>query len=85
MMDFRKDLAHQLIEYKYLVQEIMSDHHQSVRIWQGISHGLLSLPPFKFFEWTDGQFQVMLPSEKMQLLLKRSAVLLQVFSRKLFV
>ena len=86
MMDFRKDLAHQLIENKYLVQEIRSDHHQSVRIQQGISHGLLSLPPIpNFFEWTDGQFQVTLPKEEMQSLPKRSAVLLQVFSRKLFV
>ena len=41
MMDFRKDLAHQLIENKYLVQEIRSDHHRLVRIQQGISHGLL--------------------------------------------
>ena len=49
MMDFRKDLAHQLIENKYLAQEIRSDHCRSVRIQQGISHGLLSLPPFKFF------------------------------------
>ena len=49
MMDFRKDLAHQLIENKYLVQEIRSDHHRSVRIQQGIGHGLLSLPPFNFF------------------------------------
>ena len=49
MMDFRKDLAHQLIENKYHVQETRSDCRQSVRIQQGISHGLLSLPPFKFF------------------------------------
>ena len=49
MMDFMKDLAHQLIENKYLVQEIRSDHRQSVRIQQGIGHGLLSLPPFKKF------------------------------------
>ena len=49
MMDFRKDLAHQLIKNKYLVQEIRSDRHRSVRIQQGISHGLLSLPPFNFF------------------------------------
>ena len=49
MMDFRKDLAHQLIENKYLVQEIRSDCRRSVRIQQGIGHGLLSLPPFKIF------------------------------------
>ena len=85
MMDFRKDLAHQLIENKYLMQEIRSDRHRSVRIQQGIGHGLLSLPPFKFFKWTDGQFQVTLPSEEMQSLPQRSAVLLQVFSWKLFV
>ena len=61
MIDFRKDLAHQLIENKYLAQEIRPDHHQLVRIQLGISHRLLSLPPFKFFEWMDGQFQVTLP------------------------
>ena len=49
MMDFRKDLAHQLIKNKYLAQEIRSDCCQSVRIQQGITQGLLSLPPFKNF------------------------------------
>ena len=54
MLDFRKSLAHQLIENDYFDQEAESQRRRSTRIQEGIGHGLMSLPPFKNFwevEW----------------------------------
>ena len=49
MLDFRKSLAHQLIENEYFDQEAESQRRRSTRIQEGIGHGLMSLPPFKIF------------------------------------
>ena len=49
MLDFRKQLAFELIEIVYVEQEEAALHHRSTRVQEGIGHGLLSLPPFKKF------------------------------------
>ena len=52
MMEFRKQLAYELIENDYLEKEEAALHCSATRIQEGIGHGLLSLPPFKKFVGT---------------------------------
>ena len=49
MLDFRKSLSCQLIENEYFDQEAESQLRRSSRIQEGIGHGLMSLPPYRFF------------------------------------
>ena len=49
MMSFRKSIAFKLIENKYLEQEEMAQQCRSQCLCLSIGHGLVSLPPFKFF------------------------------------
>ena len=49
MMEFRKQLAYELIENDYLEKEEAALYRRSTRIQEGICHGLLSLPLFKEF------------------------------------
>ena len=51
-MEFRKQLAYELIENEYLEKEEAALHRRSTRIQEGIGHGLLSLPPYKKFVGT---------------------------------
>ena len=52
MLEFRKQLAYKLIESDYLEKEEAAMCRRSIRIQEGIGHGLLSLPPFKKFVGT---------------------------------
>ena len=52
MLEFRKQLAYELIENDYLEKEEAAMRRRSTRIQEGIGHGLLSLPPFKKFVGT---------------------------------
>ena len=54
MLEFRKQLAYELIENDYLEKEEAALHHRSTRIQEGIGHGLLSLPPLKKFVGAKG-------------------------------
>ena len=47
MLDFQKRLLFELIENAYMREEEMVEHHRSHRIREGISHRLVSLPPWK--------------------------------------
>ena len=49
MMDYRKELANELIENQYLVQVDLAEKQRSARIQQEISHGLVLLPSFQNF------------------------------------
>ena len=49
MLDFQKHLSFMLIENAYMREEDRLEHYRSARIREGISHGLVSLPPWKFF------------------------------------
>ena len=53
MLEFRKQLAYELIENDYLEKEEAAMRRRSTRIQEGIGHGLLSLPPFKKFVGTE--------------------------------
>ena len=47
MLDFQMHLSFKLIENAYMREEERVEHHRSCRIREGISHGLVSLPPWK--------------------------------------
>ena len=49
MLEFRKQLAYELIENDYLEKEEAALRCRSTRIEEGIGHGLLFLPPFNKF------------------------------------
>ena len=81
MMEFRKQLAYELIENDYLEKEDTALRRRSTRIQEGIGHGLLSLPPFKKFVWTKVVPSMSKYPPKMQLLQKRGMHILQVHPR----
>ena len=81
MLEFRKQLAYELIENDYLEKEEAALRHRSTRIQEGIGHGLLSLPPFKTFVRTKVVTSMSKYPQKMQLLQKRGTHVLQVHSR----
>ena len=81
MLEFRKQLAYELIENDYLEKEEAALRRRSTRIQEGIGHGLLSLPPFKKFVGMKGvtlMSKYPPPPPQMQLLQKRGT---QVHSR----
>ena len=49
MLDFWKHLSFELIENAYMRGEERVECHRSCRIREGISHGLVLLPPWKKF------------------------------------
>ena len=77
MLEFRKQVAYELIENDYLEKEEAELRHRSTQI----GHGLLSLPPFKKFDRTIVITSMSKYSPKMQLLQKRGMHVLQVHPR----
>ena len=80
-MEFRKQLAYELIENDYLEKEEAALDCRSTRIQEGIGHGLLSLPLFKKFVGTKVVTSTSKYPQKMQLLQKRGMHVLQVHPR----
>ena len=67
MMSFRKSIAFELIENKYLEQEEMAQRHRSQHLHLSIGHGLVLLSPIqKVFRWKSCHVQVQIPPKKVQ-------------------
>ena len=65
MLEFRKQLAYELIENDYLEKEEAALHRRSTRTQERIGHGLLSLPTFKKICWDKScHFYVQIPPKK---------------------
>ena len=80
-MEFRKQLAYELLENDYLEKEEAALCRRSTRIQEGIGHGLLSLPLFKKNFETKVVTSMSKYPPKMQVLQKRGMHALQVHPR----
>ena len=80
MMEFQKQLVYELIDNDYLEKGEAALRCRSTRIQEGIGHGLLSCPPYKFVGTKVITSMSKYPP-KMQLLQKRGMHILQVHPR----